>query len=62
MSEASGVEDQKCPSCGATVSTGAGLRLSEIIECAECRTELEVASVEPVILVLAPEIEEDWGE
>nr|WP_233571062.1 lysine biosynthesis protein LysW [Nocardiopsis sp. Huas11] len=36
--------------------------MSEVIDCADCRTELEVVAVEPVLLALAPEVEEDWGE
>jgi alpha-aminoadipate carrier protein LysW len=37
-------------------------RLSEILECADCRSELEVVAVDPVMLAVAPEVEEDWGE
>jgi len=37
-------------------------RLSEIIECPDCRSELEVVELDPVRLALAPEVEEDWGE
>lgn len=51
-----------CPDCEAAVALPAGVRLSEILECAECRVELEVVSLEPVLVALAPEIEEDWGE
>jgi alpha-aminoadipate carrier protein LysW len=34
----------------------------EIVECPECGAELEVVSTGPVVLDLAPEEEEDWGE
>jgi alpha-aminoadipate carrier protein LysW len=37
-------------------------RLSEIVQCPECSSELEVVSLAPPALALAPEIEEDWGE
>ncbi|GAA1989564.1 lysine biosynthesis protein LysW [Kitasatospora viridis] len=51
-----------CPSCESDVELTAAPRQNEIIECADCRSELEVLSVDPVLLALAPEAEEDWGE
>ncbi|GAA1083408.1 MULTISPECIES: lysine biosynthesis protein LysW [Kitasatospora] len=51
-----------CPSCEADVAFAAPPVLAEITECAECRTELEVVATDPVLLALAPEVEEDWGE
>ncbi|WP_156754458.1 lysine biosynthesis protein LysW [Actinokineospora pegani] len=51
-----------CPECDAQVGLDADARVSEIVECVECRSELEVKSVEPPLLELAPEVEEDWGE
>lgn len=51
-----------CPECESPVQTSVRLRLSEVIDCADCRTELEVVAVEPLLLALAPEVEEDWGE
>lgn len=38
------------------------VRLSEIAQCPDCSSELEVIGLEPVTLAPAPEIEEDWGE
>jgi alpha-aminoadipate carrier protein LysW len=38
------------------------LRLSELVECPGCRSELEVIALQPFALALAPEPEEDWGE
>jgi alpha-aminoadipate carrier protein LysW len=35
---------------------------SEIVVCPECGVELEVISVDPPELAVAPEVEEDWGE
>jgi alpha-aminoadipate carrier protein LysW len=35
---------------------------NELIACAECGAELEIISLDPVQLELAPEVEEDWGE
>lgn len=51
-----------CPDCEAAVSLPDGVRLSEVFECVECRVELEVVALDPVLVALAPEIEEDWGE
>jgi alpha-aminoadipate carrier protein LysW len=50
-----------CPECAAEVDVN-GVVTGEIIQCGECSTELEVLSVEPVELGLAPAEEEDWGE
>ena len=51
-----------CPDCEGAVTPPADVRLSEILECGECRVELEVVSLDPLLVALAPEIEEDWGE
>jgi alpha-aminoadipate/glutamate carrier protein LysW len=51
-----------CPECESKVELAEAPRLSEIVECAECGSVLEVVSIEPVLLALAPEVEEDWGE
>ncbi len=51
----------ECPECAAQVSI-TGAVLGEIIRCQECGSELEVISLEPPILNLAPSEEEDWGE
>ncbi|OGO68667.1 MAG: lysine biosynthesis protein LysW [Chloroflexi bacterium RBG_19FT_COMBO_62_14] len=51
-----------CVECGATIPLSAGLVLGEILPCPECAVELEVTSINPVQVSLAPEVEEDWGE
>jgi alpha-aminoadipate/glutamate carrier protein LysW len=51
-----------CPECEHKLDLPDSTRLSEIVECPDCRSELEVASIDPVMLVIAPEAEEDWGE
>ncbi|MDF9815304.1 lysine biosynthesis protein LysW [Streptomyces sp. SPB162] len=51
-----------CPSCESDVALDSAPRQHEIVECAECRSELEILSVDPVLMALAPEAEEDWGE
>jgi alpha-aminoadipate carrier protein LysW len=51
-----------CPECSGAVTFAEPPRVSEIVECAECRSELEVITLEPLTLAVAPEVEEDWGE
>ena len=51
-----------CPLCEAPIDVPSDSRISEILECADCRNELEIVAVQPTMLALAPEIEEDWGE
>ncbi len=53
---------QTCPECEGTVKLGEPVRLSEITQCPDCSSELEVVGLDPIALELAPEIEEDWGE
>ena len=52
----------ECPECGAKVALPDDVMDGEIIECEDCGVELEVTSLTPVKLELAPEEEEDWGE
>lgn len=52
----------ECPECGATIEFEETPMVGEIIECEECGVELEVVSVNPLKLEVAPEVEEDWGE
>ena len=51
-----------CPECGAATNLNDDFVEGEIIECEECGAELEVVSINPLELALAPEEEEDWGE
>ena len=51
-----------CPECAAAVDLADGTVQSEIITCGGCGVDLEVVSVNPLELALAPEEEEDWGE
>ncbi|MEV3923167.1 lysine biosynthesis protein LysW [Actinomadura coerulea] len=53
---------QTCPECEGPVRLAEPVRLSEVAQCADCSSELEVVGLDPVTLALAPEIEEDWGE
>lgn len=51
-----------CPECEATITLGDDVIEGEIITCPDCAVELEVVSVSPPTLGLAPEVGEDWGE
>ncbi|HSV85724.1 MAG TPA: lysine biosynthesis protein LysW [Levilinea sp.] len=50
-----------CPECDAAVDLE-GMGLNEIVVCADCGADLELVSLEPVQLDLAPVETEDWGE
>ncbi len=51
-----------CPECAADVAFADQPHLSEVVECGDCHSELEVTTLDPLNLVLAPDVEEDWGE
>jgi len=51
-----------CPECEGSVTLTEMPKVSEIVECGDCSSELEILTVDPVQVALAPEIEEDWGE
>jgi alpha-aminoadipate carrier protein LysW len=52
----------ECPECAAEITLPADAVEGEIIPCPDCGVELEVVSLTPPTLELAPEEEEDWGE
>lgn len=51
-----------CPECTAPVSFAKRPLAGEVCRCGDCSAELEVVSVLPLKLELAPEVREDWGE
>ncbi len=51
-----------CPVCEAQVDLSMEVLVHELVDCSECATELEIASLEPPALREAPTEEEDWGE
>ena len=51
-----------CTECDATVRLQARPMQGEIVRCSGCGAELEVRSVDPLALELAPQVQEDWGE
>ena len=52
----------ECPECGGGLSLPPGTLQHEILPCGDCGAELEVLSLEPPTVELAPGVEEDWGE
>jgi len=50
-----------CPECEAEITLNSPLR-GEIVPCPECGADLEVTSINPIVLELAPMEQEDWGE
>jgi alpha-aminoadipate carrier protein LysW len=51
-----------CPECGAEITLEATVESGEIIVCSDCGVDLEVTSVDPATVELAPMEQEDWGE
>jgi len=51
-----------CLECAAELEIAPDTEEGEIVVCPDCGVELEVMSVNPIVLELAPEVEEDWGE
>ena len=51
-----------CPMCREELVLPGELLVTEILECDSCGAELEVMALRPLVLALAPEVEEDWGE
>ena len=51
-----------CTECEAQVEVPGDAVEGEIVACDTCSAELEVITLEPMELALAPEIAEDWGE
>lgn len=50
-----------CPECDGYLALVDPMD-GEIVPCADCGVELEVISLNPLSLDVAPEEEEDWGE
>jgi alpha-aminoadipate carrier protein LysW len=51
----------QCPECEAELQLEDVIQ-GEIVVCADCGVDLEVTSLDPITLELAPMEEEDWGE
>jgi alpha-aminoadipate carrier protein LysW len=50
-----------CPECDAELTLSDVIQ-GEIVVCSDCGVDLEVVSLDPLTLDLAPMEEEDWGE
>lgn len=51
-----------CPECAAEITLGTDTVVGEILVCPDCGADLEVVSLDPPDLELAPMEQEDWGE
>jgi alpha-aminoadipate/glutamate carrier protein LysW len=51
-----------CPECEAEISLDASVESGEIIVCPDCGVDLEITSLNPAAVDLAPMEQEDWGE
>ncbi|MFN3742973.1 MAG: lysine biosynthesis protein LysW [Anaerolineales bacterium] len=51
-----------CPECAAEITLDASTEVGEILVCPDCGVDLEVISLDPPQLELAPTEQEDWGE
>ena len=51
-----------CPECMAEIELITGTEENEIIVCPDCGVDLEVVSLNPPAVELAPMEAEDWGE
>jgi alpha-aminoadipate carrier protein LysW len=51
----------ECIECGTKIELKKPEQ-GEIVDCPGCGTELEVINSNPIVLKLAPQVEEDWGE
>ena len=56
------MQKTNCPECGAEILLEAGTEVGEILVCPDCGVDLEVLSLDPPEVDLAPMEEEDWGE
>jgi alpha-aminoadipate/glutamate carrier protein LysW len=55
------VTTAQCPECEAELQLEDVIQ-GEIVVCADCGVDLEVISLDPIKLEMAPMEEEDWGE
>ncbi len=52
----------QCIHCEHAIPISEDTKVSEIVSCSDCGAQLEVIGLEPLEIIDAPEIEEDWGE
>lgn len=51
-----------CTECAAEINLAEDTEVGEIIVCPDCGVDLEVTSLDPAQVELAPMEQEDWGE
>lgn len=51
-----------CPECDAEITLEVSTEVGEILVCPDCGVDLEVTSLKPAAVELAPMEQEDWGE
>ncbi len=51
-----------CPECAAEIALEANTVVGEILVCPDCGVDLEITSLSPATVELAPMEQEDWGE
>ena len=54
--------ESECSECGAKIAQRDGMEEGEILTCPDCGSKLEVKSISPFSVALAPSVQEDWGE
>ena len=52
----------KCIECDAEITLDATSEVGEIIVCPDCGVDLEIVSLNPARVDVAPMEQEDWGE
>jgi alpha-aminoadipate/glutamate carrier protein LysW len=52
----------ECVECGAALTVAADAMQGEILTCGDCGVELEIITLNPLQIDLAPMEMEDWGE
>lgn len=53
--------NNECPMCGCVLCY-TNVELNELLPCPDCGSDLEVRSLDPFTLEMAPLEREDWGE
>ncbi|MEL6796474.1 MAG: lysine biosynthesis protein LysW [Planctomycetota bacterium] len=48
-----------CPECDAVITFDRAPLNGQVVRCPDCGVELEVVSINPIVLEVAPEVEED---
>jgi alpha-aminoadipate carrier protein LysW len=51
-----------CPECAAKIGLEANTVVGEILVCPDCGVDLEILTLNPATVDLAPMEQEDWGE